>query len=67
MVKDQTSPPIEMEFRDVGFLDEVCTANSKTCKKALGDITSRLPKKVLEMTFYQETGEILYLCSWHQD
>lgn len=65
MVKDQTSPPMEIEFRDVGFMDEMCTANSMTCKKELGNIGVRLPKKVLERTILEETGEVLYLCSWH--
>ena len=56
-----------MELKDVGLLEEIDIANSKQCKKALGDIMNRLPKKVLEMTKCQETGEILYLCSWYQD
>ena len=56
---------MEIEFRDVGFMDEMCTANSMTCKKELGNIGVRLPKKVLERTILEETGEVLYLCSWH--
>ena len=50
IVKDQISPEMEVELRDVGFLDEVSYANSRQCTKRLGDIMTRLPKRVLEMT-----------------
>ena len=50
IVKDQTSPQMEIELRDVGFLDEVSSANSRQCTKRLGDIMTRLPKRVLEMS-----------------
>ena len=51
----------------MGFQEAIQAANSTSSKLALGDITNRLPKKVIEMTKCRETGEIWYLCTWHQD
>ena len=54
---------------DFGFGEELIEANKhKDKRQALGDIMEpRLVKQVIDMTKCRETGQIFYLCSWHQD
>lgn len=65
----QTQPALGVTLNDIGVAAELMSAEHETMAldkyREPGDITTRLPRKVLSMS--QQAGEMYYLCSWHQE